>query len=334
MMKVHQTYYDNHFMMHIGQIIILYTFSSVQFSCSITSDSLRPRGLQYTRLPCLSPTLGACSNSWPLNRWCHPTISSSVVLLLLPSVFPRIRVSSNESVLRIRWPKYWSFSFLTCIQISPEAGQVVWYFHLFKNFPQFVVIHTVKGFGVVNKAEIHVFLERSCFFDIQRMLAIWSLVPLPFLNLVWTCGSSRFTNCWSLAWRILYTLNLHNSVCQFYLNKNRSLLKKAIQLHLSITYYKLRFKCILISNKMQIKKTSVAIESEKWKSLSCVQLFATPWTVVHQASCSVGFSSKHTGVVTFLFPRGSSRPKDWTHVSWIACRIFSIWATKEAQYCC
>ena len=48
--------------------------------------------------------------------------------------------------------------FLTYIQISQEAGQVVWYFHLFKNFPQFVVIHTVKGFGIVNKAEIDVFL--------------------------------------------------------------------------------------------------------------------------------------------------------------------------------
>ena len=54
---------------------------------------------------------------------------------------------------------------LTCIQISQEAGQVVWYSHLFKNFPQFVVIHTVKGFGVVNKAKVDVFLELSRFFD-------------------------------------------------------------------------------------------------------------------------------------------------------------------------
>ena len=54
--------------------------------------------------------------------------------------------------------------FLTCIQISQEAGQVVWYFHLFQNFPQFIVIHTVKDFGIVNKAEIDVFLELSCFF--------------------------------------------------------------------------------------------------------------------------------------------------------------------------
>ena len=55
-------------------------------------------------------------------------------------------------------------SFLTSIQISQEAGQVVWYSHLFQNFPQFIVIHTVKGFGIVNKDEVDVFLELSCFF--------------------------------------------------------------------------------------------------------------------------------------------------------------------------
>ena len=55
--------------------------------------------------------------------------------------------------------------FLICIQISKEAGQVVWYSHLFQKFPQFVVIHTVKGFGIVNKAKVDVFLELSCFFD-------------------------------------------------------------------------------------------------------------------------------------------------------------------------
>ena len=51
------------------------------------------------------------------------------------------------------------------MHISQEAGQVVWYSHLFQNFPQFIVIHTIKGFGIVSKAEIDVFLELSCFFD-------------------------------------------------------------------------------------------------------------------------------------------------------------------------
>ena len=61
-----------------------------------------------------------------------------------------------------------NYCFLTCIQVSQEAGQVVWYSHLFQNFPQFIVIHTVEVFGIVNKAEIDVFLELSCFFDDPR----------------------------------------------------------------------------------------------------------------------------------------------------------------------
>ena len=68
---------------------------------------------------------------------------------------------------------------------------MVWYSHIFKNFPQFAVIHTVKGFGIVNKAEVDVFLERSCFFD--DPVDVGNLVLLPFLNPVQTSGSSRFT---------------------------------------------------------------------------------------------------------------------------------------------
>ena len=87
--------------------------------------------------------------------------------------------------------------FLTCIQILTETGKVVWYSHLFKNFPQFVVSHIVKSFSTVMK------WNSLAFSVIQRMLAICSLVPLPFLNPAWTFGDSRFMYCWSLAWRIL-----------------------------------------------------------------------------------------------------------------------------------
>ena len=62
-----------------------------------------------------------------------------------------------------------------------------------KNFPQFVVIHTVKAFSIVNEAEVDFFLEFSCFSMIQQILGTWSLVPLPFLNLAWKSGSSQFT---------------------------------------------------------------------------------------------------------------------------------------------
>ena len=92
--------------------------SSVQFSRSVMSDSLQPHGLQHARPPCPSPTPGACSNSCPLSQWCHPTIYLILgcPLLFPPSIFPSIRVFSNESVLCIIWPKYWSFSF----SISPS----------------------------------------------------------------------------------------------------------------------------------------------------------------------------------------------------------------------
>ena len=90
--------------------------SSVQFSHSVVSNSLWPHGLQHARPPCLSPTPGAYSDSCPLSPQCHPTISFCFPLLLQPSIFPSIRVFSNESILHIRWPKYWSFSF----SISPS----------------------------------------------------------------------------------------------------------------------------------------------------------------------------------------------------------------------
>ena len=84
---------------------ILASMVSAQFSRSVISDPLWPHGLQHDRLPCPSPTPGAYLNSCPSSPWCHPTISSCLPLLLLPSIFPSIRVFSNESVLCIRWPK-------------------------------------------------------------------------------------------------------------------------------------------------------------------------------------------------------------------------------------
>ena len=91
-------------------------WGSVHFSHSVMSNSLWLHGLQHARLPCPSPTPGACSNSYPLSWWHHSTISSCHPLLLLPSIFPSIRVFSNDSVLCIMWPKYWSFNF----SISPS----------------------------------------------------------------------------------------------------------------------------------------------------------------------------------------------------------------------
>ena len=92
--------------------------------------------------------------------------------------------------------------FLTCTQVSQEAGQVIWYSHLFQNFPQFIVIHTVKGFGIVNKAEIDVFLSLSCFFN----------DPADVGNLI--SGSSTFSksslNIWKFMVHVLLKPGLEN----------------------------------------------------------------------------------------------------------------------------
>ena len=91
-------------------------WGSVHFNRSFVSNSLPAHELQHSRHPCPSPTPGLYSNSCLLSRWCHPTIIFCHRLLLLPSIFPSIRVFSNESALCIRWPKYWNFSF----SISPS----------------------------------------------------------------------------------------------------------------------------------------------------------------------------------------------------------------------
>ena len=85
--------------------------------------------------------------------------------------------------------------FLSYLQFSQEAGEVVWYSHFVKNSPHFVVIHTVKGFSVVNEAEVDVFWNTVAFSMIQWMMAIWPQVSLPFLNPACTSGSSQFTYC-------------------------------------------------------------------------------------------------------------------------------------------
>ena len=91
---------------------------------------------------------------------------------------------------------------LTCIQVSQVVAQVVWYSHLLKNFPQFVVIHTVKGFGVVNKGEVDVFLKLSCFCD----------DPVGVGNLIF--GSSAFSksslNVWMFMVQVLLKPSLKN----------------------------------------------------------------------------------------------------------------------------
>ena len=97
-------------------ILLVYKICSVQFSHSVVSDSSRPNRLQPSRLPGPSTTPRAYSNSCPSSQWSNQYSHPLLSLLLPSSIFPRVRVFSNESVLRIRWPKYGSFSF----NISPS----------------------------------------------------------------------------------------------------------------------------------------------------------------------------------------------------------------------
>ena len=94
-------------------------------------------------------------------------------------------------------------SFLTHIQVSQEARKVVWYSLLFKNFPQFIVIHTFKGFSILREAQVNAFLGLSCCFLWFSGCWRFDHGSLPFPNLACTSGNSWFTTCWSLAWMIL-----------------------------------------------------------------------------------------------------------------------------------
>ena len=97
--------------------------SSVQFSHSVMSNSLRPHGLQHVRLPCQSPAPGTCSNSCPLSQWCHPNISSFVD----PSALA-FYLSQHQGLFQwvcIKWPKYWSFSFSFNVSPSNEYSGLI-----------------------------------------------------------------------------------------------------------------------------------------------------------------------------------------------------------------
>ena len=151
----------------------------------------------WSVVPCLVLNVA----SWPAYTFCRRQVkwkwSQSVMSNSLGSHDCSLPGSSFHGIFQARVLEWVAISFSRGSS-SPmdqtwvsriagrEAGKVVWYSHLFQNFPQFVVIYTVKGFSVVSEAEVDIFLELSCFFMIQGMLAIWSLVPLPFLKPAWT----------------------------------------------------------------------------------------------------------------------------------------------------
>ena len=157
------------------------------FSGSVMSDSLQPHEPQHTRLPCPSLSPRVCSNSsiesvMPSNHliFCCP-------LLLLPSVFPSIRVFSNESALHVRWPKYWSFSF-GIIPFNEYSGLIAFRVDW---FDLLAVQETVKSLLQHHSSKASI-LWRSAFFMVQFShpymttgktiaLTMWTFVAFPKL---------------------------------------------------------------------------------------------------------------------------------------------------------
>ena len=142
---------------------MLCSMFSLLFSCSVVSDSLQPRGLQHARLPCPSLSPGVCSKLMSIESvmpsnpliLCHP-------LLLLPSIFPSIRVFSNESTLRIKWTKYWSFNFN--ISHSNECSGLISF--RIESFDLFAVQGTVKSLLQHHRSKVLI-LQHSAFFMVQ-----------------------------------------------------------------------------------------------------------------------------------------------------------------------
>ena len=116
-----------------------------------------------TGKPGMLQSMGSQNQTW-LSNWIELNWSRVTLMYSFPNFEP-VRCSMSGS----------NCCFLSDIQVLQEAGKVVWYSYLFKNFPQFIVIHIVKDFSVINEAEVDVFLEFSCFSMVQRMLEIWSL---------------------------------------------------------------------------------------------------------------------------------------------------------------
>ena len=171
------------------------------------SNSLRPHGLQHARPPCPSPNPWVYSNSCPLNLWCHPNISFCRPLLLLPSIFPSIKVFSNESVLHIRWPKYWSFNFST----SPSND----YSGLITIRMDWLDLLAIQKTLKSSKASI---LRCSAFFTVQ--------LSHPYM----TTGKTIALTRWTFVGKVIFLLfNMLSMLVITFLPRSKSLLISWLQ---------------------------------------------------------------------------------------------------------
>ena len=144
------------------------------------SDFLQLHGLQHPRLLYPSPSPGVCSNSCPLNLWCHPTVSCYHPLLLPPLIFPSIRVFSSELVLHIRWPKHLSFSF----SISPSSE----YSGLISSRIDWLGLLAIQG--TFKSLLQHLSLKVSIFWS-------WAFLMVQLSHFTWLLGKTIALNVWT-----------------------------------------------------------------------------------------------------------------------------------------
>ena len=212
---------------------LLFTIYIVEllFSNSVMSNSLQPHGLQHTRLSCPSPTSGVCSNSSPLSRWYHPTISSCHPLLLLPSIFPSIRVFSIESALLIRWPKYWSFSF----NISPSNEHPGLISFRIDWLDLLAVQGTLKSLLQHHSSKASI-LQRSAFFIVQLS------------HLYMTTGEAIALTRWTFLDKVMSLLfNMLSKLVITFLPRSRDLLVSWLQSPSAVILEPKRIKSLTVS---------------------------------------------------------------------------------------
>ena len=195
----------------------LVKYVEFQFSCSVVSDSLWPHRLQHARLLCSSPSPEACSNSCPLSRWCHPTISASVVSFFsCPQSLPASGSFQIKSVLHIRWPKYWNFSF--SIRPSNEYSGLIslrmdW-------FDLLAVQGTLKSLLQHHSSKGSI-LWRSAFFIVQ--------ISHPYM----TTGKTIALTRWTFVGKVMSLLfNMLSRLVIAFLPRSKCLLISCCRYHL------------------------------------------------------------------------------------------------------
>ena len=160
---------------------------SVQFSCSVVSDSLQPHGLQQTKLTCPSLSPGVCSNSRPLSWWCHPTISSFFTSFPPALNLAQHQGSFSESALDIRWPKYWNFSFST----SPSNE--------YSGFISFRLIGLIFLLDPLDQGTLKSLLQHS-----SKASVLWcsAFFMVQLLHLYMTTGKTIALTVWTFVGKV------------------------------------------------------------------------------------------------------------------------------------